>query len=104
MHGSKEPKRVVAAVVMSSGRPLIAQRCPEDPLALEWEFLWGKLEAGACDEAALEREPLEGFRVRATIGAFVAASDHDFGGELLRILAYRVERAVGPCDLLGDPG
>lgn len=51
-----DPMPVVAAVIESGGRVLLAQRPGHKHQALKWEFPGGKVEPGEIEEAALIRE------------------------------------------------
>ena len=50
---------VVAAMILRGDEVLICQRRPDQPMALQWEFPGGKLEAGEKVEGAACRELAE---------------------------------------------
>src|ERR1700742_2834763 len=56
-NGQRAPAlRLVAAALMLRGdEVLICQRRPDQPMALQWEFPGGKIEAGESAEQALAR-------------------------------------------------
>jgi mutator protein MutT len=54
--GGPRPTKVVAGIVVESGRVLLAQRAPGQLFAGQWEFPGGKVEPGESHEAALDRE------------------------------------------------
>src|ERR1700738_5443439 len=51
---------VAAALIVRGGEVLICQRRPDQPMALQWEFPGGKIEAGESAEQALAPDPGEG--------------------------------------------
>lgn len=77
--------RVVAGVLLRSGRVLVALRGPGRPYAGQWEFPGGKVEPGEDDRTALARELHEELRIRVEVGARLAESHH----ANLHLLAYR---------------
>ena len=87
---------VVAGMVRRGGRVLLCQRPEGKRLGLLWEFPGGKLEAGECPEAALERELREELAVQARTGRVldVLRLDDRNGGDLL-LLFYESEIARG---------
>jgi mutator protein MutT len=60
--------RVVAALVESDDRFLVAQRRPDGRLSLLWEFPGGRVEPGETDDVALRRELLERMAVEVEVG------------------------------------
>jgi 8-oxo-dGTP diphosphatase len=69
---------VAAALIVRDGKILIGQRRPDQPMALQWEFPGGKIEAGESAEQALARELDEELGIRATIGAPVTRIRHNY--------------------------
>lgn len=83
---------VAAALIVRGGEVLICQRRPDQPMALQWEFPGGKIEAGETPEQALARELDEELGIRATIGPFVTHIRHNYrhGGAVdLQFFAVR---------------
>ena len=69
---------VAAALIVRGGEVLIGQRRPDQPMALQWEFPGGKIEAGESAEQALVRELDEELGIRATIGPAVTRVRHNY--------------------------
>jgi 8-oxo-dGTP diphosphatase len=69
---------VSAALIVRSGQVLICQRRPDQPMALQWEFPGGKIEAGESPEQALARELNEELGITATVGVRVTHIRHNY--------------------------
>jgi 8-oxo-dGTP diphosphatase len=69
---------VVAALIVRGGEILIGQLRPDQPMALQWEFPGGKIEAGESPELALARELDEELGIQATIGPLVTRIRHNY--------------------------
>lgn len=69
---------VVAALIVRDGEILIGQLRPDQPMALQWEFPGGKIEAGESPELALARELSEELGIQATIGPLVTRIRHNY--------------------------
>ncbi len=69
---------VAAALIVRNGEVLIGQRRPDQPMALQWEFPGGKIEAGESPEEALARELDEELGIKATIGPRVTRIRHNY--------------------------
>jgi 8-oxo-dGTP diphosphatase len=83
---------VAAGLIVRGGEVLICQRRPDQPMALQWEFPGGKIEAGESAEEALARELDEELGIRATVGPLVTRIRHNYrhGGAVdLQFFAVR---------------
>jgi 8-oxo-dGTP diphosphatase len=83
---------VAAGLIVRGDTVLIGQRRANQPMALQWEFPGGKIEAGESPEQALARELDEELGIRATIGARVTRVRHNYrhGGAVdLQFFAVR---------------
>jgi len=69
---------VAAALIVRGGAVLIGQRRPDQPMASQWEFPGGKIEAGESPEQALARELEEELGITATIGPRVTHIRHNY--------------------------
>jgi 8-oxo-dGTP diphosphatase len=83
--------RVVAGVLMRTGRVLVALRGPGRPFAGQWEFPGGKVEPGEDDRTALARELHEELAIRVEVGDRLGESRHG----TLHLLAYRCTLQAG---------
>jgi len=85
------PVRVVAAVVESDGRYLVAKRPMRKSQGGFWEFPGGKIESGEDSRSALEREMVEELDARdIAVSAFLGIADYNYGSTVVRLEAYRV--------------
>lgn len=69
---------VAAALIVRGDQILICQRRPDQPMALQWEFPGGKIEAGESAEQALARELDEELGIHASIGGRVTHIRHNY--------------------------
>ncbi len=89
--------RLVAAALMLRGKTvLICQRRPDQPMALQWEFPGGKIEAGESAEQALRRELAEELGIEAEIGPLVTRIRHNYRhGGAVDLQFFAVHRFAG---------
>ena len=78
--------RVVAGVVIDSGRVLIARRCSHLRMGGMWEFPGGKVDAGEIPEAALVRELAEELGIDVTHDCLAPLSFASHGYEAFHLL------------------
>ena len=69
---------VAAALIVRGGEVLIGQRRSDQPMASQWEFPGGKIEAGESPEEALARELEEELGIHAVIGPKVTHIRHNY--------------------------
>jgi len=89
---SREPVRVVAAVVEADGKFLLAKRPANKSQGGFWEFPGGKVEPEEAAQTALARELAEELGARnVEVGDLVGVAEHDYGARVVRIEAYWVK-------------
>ena len=71
-------KRVVAALIIKSGKILVCQRTKHQTMPLKWEFPGGKIEEGEQPRNALHRELEEELGIDAVIGDEAARIRHEY--------------------------
>ena len=81
--------QVTAAIIVSDGNILIAQRHPSDRLAGLWEFPGGKIEVGETPEQCLKRELWEELEMDAVIGNYLGSSIYHYDHISIELMAYR---------------
>jgi len=69
---------VAAALIVRGGEVLIGQRRADQPMASQWEFPGGKIEAGESPEQALARELEEELGIHAVIGPRITHIRHNY--------------------------
>lgn len=85
-------KTVTAAVIIESGRLLLAQRPEGDSLAGLWELPGGKVEPGESVQQCLERELLEELGMTSTAGEELARTVHHYGHGSFEMVALMTRR------------
>ncbi len=94
-HSRLKRIRVVAAVLIESGRVLAARRGPEMRMPGLWEFPGGKVEAGETDQEALRRELQEELAVDVLVTDRVAAVVHRYEAFEIELIAYACSERRG---------
>jgi len=69
--------RVAAAVIVSEGRVLAAQRGYGEYEGY-WEFPGGKIKEGESPREAARREIMEELEVRVSTGRYICTAEHDY--------------------------
>ncbi len=82
--------KVVAAVIESEGRVLVARRREGIRFGGFWEFPGGKLEPGETPERGLERELAEELGLETRTGELLCSVVYRGRGLAIELLAYRV--------------
>jgi 8-oxo-dGTP diphosphatase len=87
---------VVAALLERDGCVLIAQRRPDGPHPLKWEFPGGKVEPRESHHAALVRELREELAIEVETASEVARYEYQYPGRSpILLVFYTVERFTG---------
>lgn len=79
---------VVAAVIQTGERFLLARRSVHKTMGGKWEFPGGKVEAGESPQAALKREIREEFGVDIIVGELICKKCHRYPDVIIRLSAY----------------
>ncbi len=80
--------RVVAGLMESNGKLLIAQRNRSHRDGLKWEFPGGKMEKGESAQAALVRELKEELGIEAEIGPELARYEYAYPDGITLLLIF----------------
>ena len=87
---------VAAALIVRGGEVLIGQRRADQPMASQWEFPGGKIEAGESPEQALARELEEELGIHAVIGPRITHIRHNYRhGGAVDLLFFAVHEFTG---------
>ncbi len=81
---------VVAAIITRDGQILLAQRPADKDQPGLWEFAGGKVEAGETQPQALTRELREELGIDARPDRYIASSEREVAGRIIRLHAWRV--------------
>ena len=84
-------RQVTAAIIISDGRLLIAQRPAHDKLEGLWELPGGKIEDGETPEQCLARELNEELGITVRVAECVGRSVYKYDHGAIELLAYRTE-------------
>lgn len=90
---------VTAAIIIESGKVLIAKRKPTVKLANLWEFPGGKVEDGETPEQCLMRELREEFEIEVEVGEHLGTRVHEYDFGTIELLVFRTEVLGGEMKL-----
>ena len=90
---------VCAAVILRSGKVLLARRGKGREHAGKWEFPGGRVEPGETSASALARELAEELGIVAAIGAEIARARHADGSGEIELIAHIVTKFTGELTL-----
>ncbi|HVE14837.1 MAG TPA: 16S rRNA (cytosine(1402)-N(4))-methyltransferase RsmH [Elusimicrobiota bacterium] len=86
---------VCAAVLLRSGKVLLARRAPGRKHAGRWELPGGRVETGESHADALKRELREELGIEAEIGAEAARATHAYDFGEIELVAFLVSKFQG---------
>ncbi len=90
---------VCAAVILRSGKVLLARRGPGRRHAGKWEFPGGRIEPGETAPVALARELREELGIIAVVGAEAARARHIYDFGEIELIAHLVSKYTGELTL-----
>jgi len=93
---------VVAAIIQRGNRYLVTRRQAGVHLAGLWEFPGGKCDDGESLSAAMARELREELGIRATVGAEVLTTTHEYADRRVELHFLQCESTDDPSALLGQ--
>ena len=79
---------VVAAVIRSDQKVLIARRASEKSMGGKWEFPGGKVEPGESHQTALRREIKEEFGIEIDVGDLISSQPHIYPEFAINLTAF----------------
>ena len=94
----RRPRRTIevsAGLIFRSGRLLITQRHPGDPLGGLWEFPGGKRETDETFEQCLARELREELGVEVIVGKLFESVTHAYGDQTLQLKFFLCQLSAG---------
>jgi mutator protein MutT len=93
---------VTAAIIQRGGRYLVTRRQPGVHLAGVWEFPGGKCHADESLAACIARELDEELGIRATVGAEILATTHEYADRRVELHFFQCQTVDDPSPLLGQ--
>ncbi len=100
MLNKNETVRVVAGIIRSGSKFLIAQRAKKDALYGKWEFPGGKVESGETDQQCLMRELDEELGIKVKVGDYVCASYFQHLGRPMEMHSFYIDSFEGELRLI----
>ncbi|HHW00123.1 MAG TPA: 8-oxo-dGTP diphosphatase MutT [Clostridiaceae bacterium] len=88
-------KLVTAAIIINSGKVLIAQRAENQNQAGKWEFPGGKVEPGETPEECLKREIKEELGINIEVKDFFGESIYHYDTGAIKLIAYKAQWTDG---------
>ncbi len=92
-------KQVTAAIIVESGRVLLARRALNQKLAGFWEFPGGKVEPGETLQACLERELLEELSLKCKAGEELIRTEYIYDHGIFNLIAFATTIISGRIEL-----
>ncbi|RXJ73592.1 thiamine-phosphate phosphorylase [Veronia nyctiphanis] len=93
------PIRVVAGVVVKSGKVLLTQRRDKNGQQGLWEFPGGKVEPGETDQQALERELDEELAIKVEVSEQIVETLHHYEDKSILLCSYLCRWIDGDIEL-----
>lgn len=87
--------KVAAAVLVKGKHIFIARRRKNEKLGGKWEFPGGKVEQGETLQACLEREMMEEFRIKISVGRLIGESVCYYSHMAVHLFAFWAEWEAG---------
>jgi len=93
---------VVAAIIQRGDRYLVTRRQAGVHLAGLWEFPGGKCDEGESLSAAMARELREELGIRASVGAEVLTTTHEYSDRRVELHFLQCQSTDDPAPVLGQ--
>ena len=87
--------KVIAGLIISNNKYLIAKRNSKKVLGGLWEFPGGKINHNESPKDCLKRELKEELNIDSTIGEFICQNSHDYDDFSIDLHLYEVKSFKG---------